>query len=134
MRFLIIALMSCILLGVLTGCSKTKAPDVNSCYLERDKLAASYQKSQGQMKMLLVNMESEVKKQTLAKQNELNLKIESYQILTETIIIENQQYRAKLRGIVLFSFVVIIISIIVINLVIIRRYSNQKTRKKIYEE
>lgn len=95
MRCLIIALISCSLLGILTGCSKTKAPDVNSCYLERDKLDASYQKSQAQIKTLLLNMESEVKKQTLTKQTELNLKIESYQILTEKITIENKQYRAK---------------------------------------
>lgn len=134
MRCLLITLISCSIIGILTGCSKTKAPDVNSCYLERDQLAASYQKSQGQIKTLLLNMESEVKKQTLTKQNELNLKIESYQILTEKITIENQQYRAKLRGVVLFSFVVIIISMIVINLVIIRKYSDKKTRKKIYEE
>lgn len=134
MKSLIFALIGSSLFGLLSGCSKNKAPDINSCYLERDKLTASYQKSQEQIKGLIRNMESEVKQQTLDKRNELNLKIESYQILTEKINIENQDYREKLRAVVLLSLVGIIISMILINLVILRKYLNKKTGKKIYEE
>lgn len=134
MKTLILALIVSSLLGLLSGCSKNKAPDINSCYLERDKLAVSYQKSQNQIKQLHLNMESEVRQRTSDKRNELNLKIESYQILTEKINIENQNYREKLRAVILLSFVGILVGMIIINLVILRKYLNKKTGKKIYEE
>lgn len=129
MKKLIVVMCSCLLLG----CSKSKNLNTEDCQMEKDQLIVQLNNTQNKLNSLKLNYESEVNKQVAAKKLELNNKIESYNIYKQQLIVENEDYRARLRVILLFAFVGVVISMIVVNIVLFRR-QKQKTGKKIYEE
>lgn len=137
MKSILKILLPILLSGVIVGCSKGgNVPDVNSCYIEKDKLLSEYSKTYDQLAVLRSNLESEVMKRTLVRQKELTERIESYNQYIKQIDQENKSYRSRLRSSIIFIMLGIIACFIMVNVVLYKKYfpklNNQA--KKIYEE
>lgn len=127
----------CILMsGILLGCAKggDQVPDINSCYIEKDKLLTEYSKTYDQLAVIKSNVESEVMRRTLARQKELNTRIESYNQYIIQINQENQAYRSRLRNSIIVILLGILACIAMINVVLFKYFLKTKPSKKIYEE
>lgn len=127
----------CILFsGVLISCSKAGegAPDINSCYIEKDKLLTEYSKTYDQLAVIKSNMESEVMRRTLTRQKELNTRIESYNQYIKQIDQDNQAYRSRLRNAIIIIMLGIVGCLVMVNVVLYKYFLKTKPSKKIYEE
>lgn len=123
--------------GLLASCSKDKgnAPDINSCYIEKDKLLTKYSKTHNELSSIQANIESEILRRTAVRQQELNQRVESYNQYISKLDKDNREYRSRLRSTVITILSGVVICIILVNVVLAKFFLKTfKPSKKIYEE
>lgn len=122
----------CILLSFVIGCSKIDPANEVKCKMERDQLILENKQLTSQRAQLKLNVATEVKNKTSAKESELSAQIASYNQKTFQMEIDDQKFRSRIRMLVGISMAGIVSLLVIINIILFKRFN--PSRKKIYEE
>lgn len=125
-------LVICILLSSVIGCSKIDPANEVKCQLERDQLISENRQLTSQLTQLKLNVATEVKNKTSAKESELSTQIANYNQKAKQMEIDDQNFRSRLRMLVVISMAGIVGLLVIINIILFKRFN--PSRKKIYEE
>lgn len=125
-------LLICILFSSVIGCSKIDPANEVKCKMERDQLITDNKQLARELAQLKLNIATEVKNKTTAKESELNTQIANYEQKTKQMQTEDQQFRSRLRLLVGISMAGIVSFLVIINTILFKRFN--PSRKKIYEE